>query len=149
FKFRPSMEPRIATTSNKQSEWQDLETTRELLNSGKPEDALAIIQNNSEHINNRTDVGKEWLDLLIRASETTINIPQLVLLYEYYPKAFESHEKAALLVANQYLLKNLNNEYLHLRGVWKGRETQPEVWFGLDADQLLLDGKRKEAIEFL
>jgi hypothetical protein len=148
--FWPSLQHNYdKMTLNKEEELKELQNTKELLNSGKPEEAWQIIQEHSNEINFNSEIGREWLEQLIRASEFTLNIPQLQLLYEYYPKAFDSHEKAALLIANQYLSSNRGKEYQTVREGWKGREIQPEVWFVLDADLLLLEGKRKEAIEFL
>ncbi len=148
--YWPSIRHRYAKlTINKAEEKVELQKTKELLNQDKPEEAMAIIQEYADDINDRTEEGREWLDLLIRASEATSNLPQLLLLHEYYPKAFDSHEKASLLVANQYLLLNRSKDYETLRNSWKGREARPEVWFVLDSDKLLLEGKRKEAIEYL
>lgn len=137
------------TSINKLQNDQDLQKTKEFLKNGRPEEAIAIIQTHADSIDNHTDEGKEWLELLIRASAATVNVPQLVVLYDYHSKAFDSNEKAALLVANQLIATNRSHDYRNLRDGWKGRETQPEVWFVLDSDQLLLDAKRKEAIEFL
>lgn len=134
---------------DKGQETKDLARTKELLSNGKPEEALAIIQQYAEQVDNRTEEGREWLDLLIRTSEATLNTPQLFVLYEYYPKAFEGHEKAALLIANMLVSSGRTKDYQTLRDTWKGRETQPETWFVLDADKLLAEGKRKEAIDYL
>lgn len=148
--YWPSIEHRLKKMSiNKEQQAKDLEKAKELLNQSKPEAALAIIHQYSEAIDNKTETGKEWLDLLIRASEATLNLQQLLILYDYYPKAFESHEKASLLVADAYLVQGRGKDYQALRDVWKGREAKPETWFVLDADKLLLDAKRKEAIDLL
>ena len=134
---------------DKTQEAKDIARTKELLNNSKPEEAFVIIQQYADDIDNRTEVGKEWLDLLIRSSEATSNIPQLTVLYEYYPKSFDSHEKASMLVGDAFLLEGRSKDYDTLRDSWKGRETKPETWFVLDADKLLAEGRRKEAIDFL
>lgn len=148
--YWPQIEQRYKKmTVDKTQEANDISRTKELLSNGKPEEALAIIQQYSEEIDNHSEIGKEWLDLLLRASESTLNTPQLVILYEYYPKSFDGHEKASLLVANLFVAQGRTKDYQTLRDNWKGRETQPETWFVLDGDKLLAEGKRKEAIDFL
>lgn len=146
--------PKIArkykkATRSQESMTKDIERARELLNNSKPEEAIAIIKEYSDAIDNKTDTGKQWLDLLIRASESTLNFSQLVVLYDYYPKAFDSHEKASMIVGEIYINTGKFKEYQNLRDNWKGRETKPENWFVLDGDKLFLEGKRKEAIDFL
>ncbi len=148
--YWPSIERRIKKlTLNKEQEAKDLQKTRELLNNSKPEEAFEIIQQYADQIDNQTEIGREWLDLLIRASEALQNTSQLVVLYEYYPKSFDSHEKAALLVAETYLNSGRGKDFQVLRDSWKGREANPEAWFVLEADKLLLEGKRKEAVDLL
>jgi thioredoxin-like negative regulator of GroEL len=134
---------------DKEQEAKDIKEANDLLSQNKPEAALEIIQKYADTIDNRTESGKEWVDLLIRASEATNNVPQLMTLYEYYPKSLNSHEKAALIVASAYIVSGRARDYQTLRDGWKGRETKPETWFVLDADKLILEGKRKEAIDFL
>ena len=96
FVYWPSLKHRYNKyTTNKETELVDIQKTKDLLSQGKPEDAMEIIHQYADNIDYHSDIGKEWLELLIRASESQINIPQLVTLYEYYPKAFDSHEKAA------------------------------------------------------
>ncbi len=137
------------TVRNDVTMGQDLEKARTLLNQSKPEEALAIIKEYGDAIDNKTEMGKQWLDLLIRASESTLNFSQLLVLYDYYPQAFDSHEKASMIVGEIYINTGKFKEYQNLRDSWKGRETTPETWFVLDADKLFLEGKRKEAIDFL
>jgi Tfp pilus assembly protein PilF len=148
--YWPSVKRRVNEISmTEEHEKKDLQKTKELLSNSKPEEAFTVIQQYSDRINMQTETGKEWLDLLIRASEATLNTQQLTILYDYYPKAFEGHEKASLLVANLYISTGRGKDYQTIRDSWKGRETKPEAWFVLDADRLLLEGKRKEAIDLL
>jgi predicted Zn-dependent protease len=136
-------------TLSEVEERKDIQKSKDLLAQNKPDEALEIIMRYADYINNTSEIGKEWLDLLIRASTATLNLPQLVSLYEFYPKVFDAHEKAALLVANVYVTMGRTRDYQQLRDAWKGKETRPETWFILDADKLLQQGKRKEAEEFL
>ncbi|MCE5316727.1 MAG: tetratricopeptide repeat protein [Parachlamydia sp.] len=152
FVFRPASTPLPRLTANPSQqnlEQQDLLKTREFLNLGKPEEAVAIIQEHADDIDYKTEMGREWLDLLVRASEATLNIPQLLALNDYYSKSFDAHEKAALLIASHYLTTNRAKDFQALRDNWIGRESKPEAWFVLDVDKLLGDGKRKEAIDLL
>ena len=150
YSYWPNIERRYKKmTVDKTQEVKDIARAKELLSNSKPEEAIAIIQQYSEEVDNRTEEGREWLDLLIRASEATLNTPQLLVLYEYYPKAFDGHEKAALLIGNLFVASGRTKDYQALRDNWKGRETQPETWFVLDGDKFLAEGKRKEAIDHL
>src|SRR5262249_48810672 len=134
---------------NKEEQLKEIQRAKELLNQDKPDEALEIIQRNADNIETHSEIGKEWLDLLIRASTATFNTQQLMSLYEFYPKAFDGHEKAALLVATAYIATGRPRDYQQVRDSWKGRETKPESWFVLDADKLLQEGKSKEAVELL
>lgn len=146
----PSIQERFAKeTPSAQQQAQAIAQAKELLNRSQPEEALAIIQEHSDEIDSRTDQGREWLDLLIRASEATLDTPQLLVLYNYSPKSFDGHEKAALMIANAFLAEGRTQDYQTLRSNWVGREALPETWFVLDGDKLLNENKRKEAIELL
>lgn len=148
--FWPKIQNKMTVVAkNKKQEIQDLQRTKELLNESKTEEALSLIEKYAEEVNYNNETGREWLDLLIRASDATGNLQQLIILYDYYPKAFEGHEKAALFVANYYISNNHPKEYQELRDKWKGREARPESWFVLDADKLIIEGKRKEAVDLL
>lgn len=148
--YWPKIEHRLRKwTVNKEEETKEIHRVQELLNQDKADEAMEIIQRYSDSVDNHSEIGKQWLELLIRASAATYNTQQLVVLYEYYPKAFEGQEKAALLVANAYIATGRPRDYQHLRDSWKGRETKPESWFVLDADKLLQEGKSKEAVELL
>lgn len=136
-------------TVTKEEQQQQIQKTKDLLNHDKPDEALVIIQKYADSIENHSEIGKEWLELLIRASSATFNIPQLITLYEYYPKAFDANEKASQLVANAYIASGRPRDYQTIRESWKGRETKQETWFVLDADKLLQEGKSKEAIDLL
>lgn len=150
FNYWPSIKHRWhKLMANKQEQLQEIQAAKDLLNQGKPDAALEIIHRNAENIENHSEIGKEWLDLLIRASTATFNTPQLMSLYDYYPKAFDSQEKAALLVAAAYIASGRTRDYQQIRDTWKGRETTPESWFVLDADKLIQEGKSKEAVELL
>ncbi len=134
---------------NQEQEQKDIERTKELLKESKPEAAFELLQHYSDEIDEKTPFGKEWLQLLIQTSEILQNTNQLVILYDYYPKIFENHEKASLLVANAYLEAGRYKDYQAVRDRWQNHEKQPELWFILEGDKLLLEGKRQEALNLL
>lgn len=137
--YRPSREEEDA----------DLAKTRELLDQSKPDEAIKIIRKYENYINNQTELGKEWLTLLIEVSTKLHNAQQLLILFNYYPEAFENNEEASILVGQAFLVTGKAKEFDQLRGKWKNRETIKESWFLLDADKMLLEGKNKEAIDYL
>lgn len=148
--FWPAIQGQLVTKAvDRKQEAADYKKAEELLSQSKPEESLAIIKVYRPEIENFTESGNRWGDLLIRVSETTGDRPQLVALYEHSPKAFDTHEKAVLLVGDTYLIAGKVKEYQALRDSWKGRETMPERWYVMDADKLLVQGKKKEAIDFL
>jgi thioredoxin-like negative regulator of GroEL len=134
---------------NKEEEALDLKEAQKLLDEGKPTEALAIINRYAWEIEQNVATSQQWLKLLIKASTETEDIVQLVGLYQYFPAAFQNDEKASLYAADAYILSGKSKEYEAVRDKWKGRETLIDSWFDLDVDKLLLDGKRKEAIDML
>lgn len=128
---------------------EDYRRAAQLLDQSQPLEALEIIKKHTTEIEKNLPQGKKWLDLFIRTSEATMDIPQLVVLYEYYPYSFENHEKASLYVADAFILAGRGKDYQQIREEWKGKEQLKDIWFILDADKLLLDGRRNEAIGWL
>lgn len=128
---------------------RDLENATELLEKSKPEEALEIIHNYKGEIEILSENGTKWLGLFITASEQTKDLSQLTILFEFYPEAFKKHEDAALLVADSYIFSNKLPNYNKVRSLWTDRETKIASWFVLDADKLLLEGLRRQAIDLL
>jgi len=127
----------------------DFTEAEELLETGHPTEALAIIHTHDQDLEYSTEAGKKWVDLFIDTSTATRNGPQLVILYEAFPQAFKNKEKASLGLANQYIQSKRTKDYDSLRKTWKGREERTQDWLVLDADQLLLNDQRFDAIELL
>jgi hypothetical protein len=130
-------------------EAQDYTKAQELLEAGKPEEALAVIHTYKDEIEQLSHVGVRWLQLFVLASAQTKDISQLVLLFEFFPEIFKEYETAALLVANAYITTNQLKDYKKIRSLWTDREIKIAAWFILDVDQLLLEGRYNEAIELL
>lgn len=120
-----------------------------LLASKKPGEAIKIIRQFEDDIENQTESGKKWLSLFIEASVQLKDASQLVILYEYYPTAFDNHEDAALIVADTYIKNRKVSDYQDLHRRWHSKTKEPASWFVFDIDQLLLEGKRHEAIKRL
>lgn len=130
-------------------EAQDYAAARELLEENKPEEALDIIHNYKDEIEELSSNGVQWMELFVLASEQAKDVPQLVLLFEFFPEIFKEHETAALLVANAYIAANQVKDYKKIRSIWTDRETKVSHWLVLDADELLLEGRRADAVELL
>jgi tetratricopeptide (TPR) repeat protein len=120
-----------------------------LLADYEPKQALKIIKHHRNHMEDGSSTSKQWLNLFITASEQVDDVAQLRLLYEYAPKLFTSHEKAALLVANHYIKSAEIENYHAMRQQWQGREEHSNAWTLLDADALLFEGQRSAAIAML
>ena len=120
-----------------------------LYDQGDFDGALAIIYSHENALEYQTEIGKRWVDLLLRISSATDNPAQLVVLYENFPKAFDSNEKNSLMVASQYILEGRVSEYELLRAKWKGYETRQHDWHVLDADLLVLTHEHPEAFKLL
>lgn len=137
------------TTLNNEQQAADLSRAAELLNIHKPDESLEIVHHYKQEIEKSSDTGQLWLDLFIRGSEETRDIPQLTVLFEFQPESFKDHESASLLVADSYINDNRTKDYKKIRSLWEDRETQVAAWYVLDVDQLLLEGRREDAILLL
>ena len=128
---------------------RDFNSAKEYLQDFKADDALAIIQKYKTAIESDTEIGKEWLELFIQASNMKRDKVQLVQLYEFAPDIFVDYEDASILVADHCITRRKLIDFQNIRELWKGRETKASAWFFLDIDSLLIEKKRKEAIVFL
>lgn len=137
------------TLEDKAAEEAYIHRANQLLYQGRVEDALKIIHAHEGQINVKTELGRQWLDLLIESCVKTANYSQLIILYETYPQAFKNNEKASLVVANGYILSKNAQLYRELRDTWADRGVEKETWLVLDADAFLLEGKKQEALKLL
>lgn len=133
----------------KEQELQDFQTANAYFKRGKYEEALAYISLYQDSINDRAGLQNEWLNLLVKVSEKMMDIPELVLINEHYPEVLKEHEKASLLVAENYLMNGKDKEYEALRNRFIGGETYKNQWAILDVDHLLLQGKYFESYQAL
>lgn len=133
----------------KSEELVDLQKAQELIASDKVEEALPIIAKYRSQNEPFSEHAAKWVDLYIKANEKEKNIPELIVLFQFYPEAFRNNEDAALIIANEFLLENKENEFISVRSLFKGNETKENSWFILDADLLLLQNRSDEAISLL
>ncbi|MFA6916027.1 MAG: hypothetical protein WC222_06500 [Parachlamydiales bacterium] len=127
----------------------DAAKAQALIQEGNPKGAMRIIRKYKRLMEGHTAEGDEWLALFIEASEVIPDSTQLAIIYEHSPHLFDNREKSSLYVGDFFIQSGQRDKYSQLRAKWKGHETQPEMWFVLDSDKMLLDGDRLEAIEFL
>lgn len=133
----------------KQLQVKELNQAKKLVEQRQNEAALSIIQKYDKELSARTELGSQWRNLFITIAEQNKNLVPLVVLYQSFPESFRNHETASLLVGNSLAESNDKKGYAQLREQWKNRETQKEKWLLLDADVLLLEGKKNEANQLL
>jgi len=123
------------------------EAAVELLDQSRTAEALTIIRTTKNSVS--PERYEEWISLEIRALEQSRNIHRLLYLYGQSPGSFKNHEEASLLV-ERALLKTQNMQLFNqLRNEWRSHEKRSELWFALDVDTLLSQGKKDEAIVLL
>lgn len=130
-------------------EISDLQLAERYFKEGQYAYALDIVKKHQESISLKSEIGREWLILLTRISEKTFDVPQLVLIHEYFPNSLDYHENASLLVAESLIMEGQNDAYAALRDGWIGREVSKNKWALLDADHLLLQGEYQKGSKLL
>lgn len=120
-----------------------------LIEKGNGKEALGIIIDHRSSMEKNDEESNRWLELFVKASAEVSDYRQLMILYRYRPSSFKNNEKASLMVAEAYLATGKMAEFDELREKWKGKESLKDKWLYADADQLILEGKREEAIALL
>jgi hypothetical protein len=115
-----------------------------LLQQGKPEDALALVQSFTQPA-----LALAWPRVELQALTALRDIPRLALIYDRTPERILADEPASALLARACLHARKTNDFSRLRGVWRGRESRPEIWLALDCDALILAGQPRQAEQFL
>lgn len=126
-----------------------LENAQRLIDEGRPVSALNWLRPFAREMHETGAKAERWRQLFLTAALNAKDGGALLEVYEGNPKALQGNEEAVLLVADRLIKTNRPSEYARLREQWKGVETKPEIWFDLDADQLLLQGDRTGAIAHL
>lgn len=119
------------------------------LNKGEYPNTLSLIQKHQKTVEKKGLGWEKWISLFVEISAKTLNTKQLIFLYHHYPNFFSNNENASLLLAKHFVLYGKNEDYLSLRKLWSNRETQKYQWLAVDADYLVLEGKRDQAIQLL
>lgn len=128
---------------------KDYEEAVAALESGEPDKALSLIEKYQSPMMARSEWGRRWMRLLIDCYAAQEDVGRLVFIYQYFPRAFEDNEDASLLVGDALLNRRDGESFEQLRQSWAMRETLAESWLNLDADKLLMEGKREEALKLL
>jgi len=116
------------------------------LNDQRAAKAFEIIRMRDSSVPDRNS---EWLHLEIEALSALGNIGRLSALYDRHPKAFMQHEKGSMIVARAMLATGDMKSYVTFRKAWESHEKQPELWFALDVDALILQQDTAGALKLL
>jgi tetratricopeptide (TPR) repeat protein len=129
---------------------QDYQAANQLVQEEKFDEAVELIGKYRDVLADSLDAdSRDWLGLLIQAEFGRQNIRELIQLYRHFPGAFNEHEEASLLVGSGFLAGRMLQEFDDIRLDWQGKETLHPRWLVADADRLVLEGKREEAIKLL
>lgn len=140
--------PKLALESSKPHE-ADIGFVKGLVEAGRPLEAIHIIAKHLDDIESGSEQGKQWLDVLVRASADAHNASQLMQIYTFDPQAITHNEHAALIVADQLIQEGKTTDYYALRNTIYHASFERDKWFILDADALIQDKKIPEAIALL
>lgn len=127
-------------------ERDDYQKAEALLASKSYKTARHVIKKYQTSMENGGEMGEKWLNLFLRLNAETGNITQLEALYQFQPHTFFNNEEASFLLAESFLLRGRNEELQRLRKGWLGKEQKQPDWLLLDADALILEGERTQAI---
>lgn len=145
-----SKNPRAhAAVRDRGAEDADILRTKELLAVNNAEEAFRIIHQYEDRISGKGENARQWLSLIIEANMLQANFERLINLYEAYPLAFVDNEQASVMVADGYVLSKRFKEYGKIRDDWRERTAMGEMWLMLDADALLLQGQKDNALRIL
>lgn len=127
----------------------DYQHAQALLTSGKPKEALDLALHYQKQLSWKTPVGLDWLPLLSEALLQTHEDQKLAELYLSYPRLIHQDERKAFAVAGGLIASRQIGAYEQLRKEWKLKRHNEAAWFPLDADALIVQGKKEEAIALL
>jgi Tfp pilus assembly protein PilF len=139
----------IATAEYHDRETADLQKAEQLITSDHIDEALPIIQKYRNQNLTSSPYTTKWVDLYIKANAQEHNLPELVMLFDFYPEQFKNNELAALLLANEFIFENNENAFQSVRSLFKGNETNVSAWHVLDVDALMLQGRSDDALLLL
>lgn len=136
-------------TTSQATSYSSMQPQKKALDAYKMQKALEFLNQNAPDIDLTTDIGQKRLELLIDQYSDKDSPEELILLYEAFPSSFDYKENASLTIANAFLTTQQTHRYRTIRENWKGHEREPEQWFFMDAEALILDKHFQEASDFL
>ncbi len=122
---------------------------RAALGEDRPSEALRFVSIHGRTAKPGGPRDADWLDVEIAASAALRRTVRLTALHELKPDAILRNEAASAVVMRALLQRRDDKGAAAIRSVWKGRETQPGLWLALDADALIHDRRRDDAIALL
>lgn len=118
-------------------------------NAYKMQNTLGFLNQYAPDIDLTTDAGKKQLELLVNQYLEADLPEELILLYEAFPAAFDYKELSSLAIANAFLDTKQTDRYRKIREDWRGHEREPEQWFFMDVEALIIDQNPQEAFTLL
>lgn len=135
---------------NQNSEAADYEKAKALLTMGEPREAAVIIDKYKGTFTSEPPKrGIDWLPLAAEAMIKANDATDLSRLWENYPRMVGDNEAMALAISGGLIASRQLGKFGALRKEWQAKHHNETAWFALDADALISQGKRKEAIQLL
>lgn len=126
-----------------------LERVQQALEAKQPREALAMINSRPPTPASDVNAQTEWLRAEIEASARLSLISRLQTLHRQSPHEFLANEKASLILARSLVHADNPIAAAKIRDAWVGQTERPQLWLAQEIDALLLEGRRKEALERL
>ncbi len=92
---------------------------------------------------------QQRLSLQVRAYTAARDIAPLLAIYQAHPDAILAHQPTSLLLARHFLATSQHRDIAALRTPWCAQPENLPTWLLFDADALLGQGKRDEALALL
>lgn len=131
------------------SESKDYARAEAYLKASEPYEAEKIMAPYGDTLSQIRPKKWDWLPLFAEALVQTGDAPRLAILYRSYPRVVDQDERKALLIAAGLIAAHHFSDYKSLRAEWQAKRHNAAAWFALDADVLIAQRKREEAIAFL
>lgn len=146
--WKSKSSPTLSNISKEEKEI-DMRMAQQYLHNAEPERSLPIIHKYKEEMESDSFEGKKWLQYFIDASTALNDADQLMMIYQFKPDALKDNEQGALILAEAFIKNENQSEFVHLRNLWKNRETKLASWTLLDADLLLQQDLKQKAYDLL
>lgn len=127
-------------------ESRKLSYAEELVASDRATDALSVIE---ERLAKFGKVSDDWLEVDIEVRRQIGDLARLREIYYEAPDAFDNKEDAALLVARALIDNDDFSGFRSLHDAWKLKTKSRAGWLILQADALLKEGQREQAVHIL